>query len=144
MNSRHKHGEKKYQSSADLLQDAGLRPTKQRLALAEILFDGCDKHVTAEQVHALAVKKRLAVSLATIYNTLNSFTAAGLMREVVIDGSQVHFDTNIGDHYHLFDEKTGRVTDIPASAVRFMQLPKLPEGKVLSRVDVVVRVHSAR
>jgi Fur family iron response transcriptional regulator len=142
MNSKQKHGEKKYLSSALLLQDAGLRPTRQRLALAEFLFDGYDKHVTAEQIHAVAVKKRMQVSLATVYNTLNNFTAAGLLRQVTIDGGQVYFDTNIGNHYHLFDEKTGHLTDIPACDVRISKLPKLPQGKSLSRIDVIVRMHS--
>jgi len=132
----------KYESFATLLQDAGLRPTRQRLALAEFLFDGCDKHVTAEQVHAIALKKRVPVSLATVYNTLNHFHATGLLRQVVIDGGQIYFDTNIGNHHHLFDEKTGHLTDIPADSVRIAQLPKMPQGKILSRVDVVVRVRS--
>ncbi|MGB9153111.1 MAG: iron response transcriptional regulator IrrA [Alphaproteobacteria bacterium] len=131
---------RKYDSAAALLQGAGLRPTKQRLVLAEWLFDGCDKHVTAEQVHEAAVKMRVPVSLATVYNSLNHFIAAGLLRHVAIDGGHVYFDTNTDDHYHLFDENSGWLTDIPASAVRLAQLPKLPQGKRLSRVDVVVRV----
>jgi Fur family iron response transcriptional regulator len=142
MNSKQKHSAKKYEGAAQLLQGVGLRPTRQRLDLAEYLFDGCDKHVTAEQVHAIAVKKHMSVSLATIYNTLNNFTAAGLLHQVAIDGGQIYFDTNVGNHYHLFDEKNGSLTDIPASSVRIAQLPKLPKDKVLSRIDVVVRVHS--
>jgi Fur family iron response transcriptional regulator len=130
----------KYDSSAALLQDAGLRPTKQRLALAGWLFDGRDKHVTAEQVYAAAARMRAPVSLATVYNSLNHFTAAGLLRQVAMDGGQVYFDTNISDHYHIFDENSGCLTDIPITALPIGQLPKLPRGKHLSRVDVVVRV----
>jgi len=140
MNSKSQQIRKKYDSSAALLQGAGLRPTKQRLALAGWLFDGCDKHVTAEQVHAAIAKVRISVSLATVYNTLNHFMAAGLLRQTIIDGGQVYFDTNTCDHYHLFDENSGSLTDIPASAVRVTQLPKIPHGKHLSRVDIVVRV----
>ena len=132
----------KYESSAAVLQAVGLRPTKQRLVLAGWLFDGCDKHVTAEQVRAAAVRMRARVSLATVYNTLNNFTQAGLLRQVVIDGGQVYFDTNTGEHHHLFDENNGCLSDIPATSIRVAQMPKLPHGKNLKRVDIVVRVHS--
>ncbi len=125
-----------------LLQDAGLRPTKQRLALAALLFDGCDKHVTAEQVHAAIARAKAKVSLATVYNTLNHFRASGLLRQVVVDGGQAYFDTNIGAHHHIFDENTGLLTDIPAASVRVSHLPKLPQGKKLAQVDIVLRVQS--
>ncbi|MDE2029725.1 MAG: transcriptional repressor [Alphaproteobacteria bacterium] len=123
-----------------LLQGAGLRPTRQRLALAGWLFDGCDKHVTAEQVHAAALKQRVHVSLATVYNTLNAFMGAGLLRQVAVDGGQIYFDTNTGDHHHIFDEDSGHLTDIAASSLRVSHLPKLPSGKNLARIDVVLRV----
>jgi len=142
MHSKQKNANRKYDSSAALLQAAGLRPTTQRIALATWLFDGCDKHVTAEQTYEAAVKMRARVSLATIYNTLNCFTEAGLLRQVVIDGGQIYFDTNTHAHHHLFDEDTGFLTDIPASSVQVAQLPQMPQGKTLSRVDVVVRVHA--
>ncbi len=143
MNSKQKNVEGKYVSSAALLQAAGLRPTRQRMALADWLFDGCDKHVTAEQTHDATVDMRAGISLATVYNTLNSFTEAGLLRQVAIDSGQVYFDTNTSAHHHMFDEDSSYLMDIPASAVRVTQLPTLPQGKILSRVDVVVRVHSA-
>lgn len=142
MNSKNKSPRGKYVASAAFLQAVGLRPTKQRLALAAWLFDGRDKHVTAEQVHKAAVKLRASVSLATVYNTLNHFQAAGLLRQIAIDGGQVYFDTNTGDHHHLFDEGTGCLTDIPAEAVKLSSMPKLPQGKKLSRVDIVVRIDS--
>ena len=123
-----------------LLQDAGLRPTRQRLALAEFLFDGRDKHVTAEQVHAAAVKRRARVSLATVYNTLNHFTDAGLLRHVTVDGGQIYFDTNTGEHHHILDETAGFLIDIPALSVS--RLPPLPSGKKLSRIDVIVRMRA--
>jgi Fur family iron response transcriptional regulator len=126
----------------ELLTGAGLRPTRQRLALAALLFDGVHKHVTAEQVYADCVQRRARISLATVYNSLNHFTAAGLLHQVVIDGGQVFFDTNIGDHHHIFDEDSGRLTDIPAAAVRVSGLPELPRDKQLARIDVVFRVRS--
>jgi Fur family iron response transcriptional regulator len=122
------------------LQAAGLRPTRQRMALAAVLFDGCPKHLTAEQVHAAVHKNRARVSLATVYNALHQFTAAGLLREVLIDSSQVYFDTNIEAHHHFFDQSTGQLHDIPAAAVRIAKLPKMPQGRRLDRVDVVIRL----
>jgi Fur family iron response transcriptional regulator len=127
---------------AGLLQGAGLRSTRQRLALGALLFDGMDKHVTAEQVFESARKNRVNVSLATVYNTLHQFTEAGLLREVVIDSARVYFDTNTGDHHHFFDASQGHLTDVPASSVHVDRLPKLPAGLRLDRVDVVIRVRS--
>jgi Fur family transcriptional regulator, iron response regulator len=125
---------------AELLQGAGLRSTRQRLALGSLLFDGMHKHVTAEQVFDAARKSRVRVSLATVYNTLHQFTGAGLLREVVIDASRVYFDTNTDNHHHFFDETEGRLTDVPASSVHVDRLPKLPAGSRLTSVDVVIRV----
>lgn len=122
------------------LKDAGLRPTRQRLALGRLLFDGADRHVTAEQLHAEAAANGVRVSLATVYNTLNQFTGAGLMREVVVEPGRSYFDTNIDDHHHFFFEDSGGLTDIPGDAVTLSSLPAPPEGARVSRVDVVVRV----
>jgi Fur family iron response transcriptional regulator len=127
---------------ATLLQDAGLRSTRQRMALADLLFDGRHKHMTAEQIYAAVSKGKARVSLATVYNTLHQFTAAGLLREVVIDSSRVYFDTNTDVHHHFFDENTGEVHDIPASTVQIARLPKIPRGSELDRVDVIIRVRS--
>ena len=125
-----------------MLRAAGLRFTRQRQALASILFDGAHKHLTAEQVHAAARKKRMRVSLATVYNALHQFTSAGLLREIVIDSSRVYFDTNTGDHHHFFEENTGCLTDVPASSVHIAKLPKVPAGARLDRVDVIIRLRS--
>lgn len=127
---------------AQLLQTAGLRSTRQRLALAALLFDGMNKHVTAEQVFESACKSRAHVSLATVYNTLHQFTEAGLLREVVIDATRVYFDTNTSDHHHFFNETEGMLTDVPAASVHVDRLPKLPAGVQLERVDVIIRVRS--
>ena len=123
-----------------LLVDEGIRPTRQRMALAELLFDGTHKHVTAEQVLELARKSRARVSLATVYNTLHSFTQAGLLREISVDQSSNYFDTNIDTHYHFYDEATGKVCDIPADAIRTECLPPPPEGREIGRVDVTIRL----
>ena len=126
-----------------LLRAAGLRSTAQRQALAALLFDGEHKHVTAEQVHAAARKRRMQVSLATVYNALNQFTQAGLLREVVIDSVRVYFDTNTGDHHHFYDSRSGHLMDIPANAISISRLPHPPVGRKLDRVDVIIRIASA-
>ena len=122
------------------LRRVGLRPTRQRVALAQLLFDVPDRHVTAEQLHGEAVAAAIRVSLATVYNTLHQFTAAGLMREVVVESGRSYFDTNIDDHHHFFCESTGRLQDIPGELVRVGELPKPPAGAEIRRVDVIIRI----
>ncbi len=133
-----------YKHVLDLLQDAGLRPTRQRLALGRLLFENGDRHVTAEQLHAEARHARISVSLATIYNTLHQFTAAGLLREVVVDAGRSYFDTNIREHHHFFNEETGRLFDIEGAKLSVSDLPSAPAGMQISRVDVIVRVAKAQ
>src|SRR5271169_4612089 len=105
-----------------LLLASGIRPTRQRLALAALLFDGSKKHMTAEQVHALTHRSRARVSLATVYNSLHQFTAAGLLREVPVGHNRSVFDTNTEAHCHTFDEVTDHLRDIPSSAIRLSGL----------------------
>lgn len=124
----------------DVLIDAGLRPTRQRLALGELLFGGCDRHVTAERLYEEALTADLSVSLATVYNTLHQFTAAGLLREIAVDGARVYFDTNVSDHHHFLMEDDGELYDIPGSNVVVSNLPTPPQGLRIDRVDVVVRL----
>ncbi|MEE2996732.1 MAG: Fur family transcriptional regulator [Pseudomonadota bacterium] len=122
------------------LKQAGLRPTRQRIALAKLLFETEDRHVSAEDLHGEACASGIGVSLATIYNTLHQFTNSGLMREVVIEGGRSYFDTNTGNHHHFFHEDTGRLEDIPSDRINVSALPNAPEGTEVRRVDVVVRV----
>lgn len=122
------------------LRDAGLRPTRQRLSLARLLFDAGDRHVTAEQVHAEAQGAGIRVSLATVYNTLNQFTRSGLMREVVVEPGRSYFDTNVDDHHHFFHVASGRLEDIAADRLTLPSLPPSPDGTEVERVDVIVRV----
>jgi Fur family iron response transcriptional regulator len=117
-----------------------LRPTRQRLALARLLFDGGDRHVTAEYLHGQAQARSIRVSLATVYNTLHQFTAAGLLREVVVEPGRSYFDTNVSDHHHFFCESTGHLQDIPGELVMVGQLPPPPEGAEIRRVDVIIRI----
>lgn len=125
------------------LNAAGLRPTRQRLALARLLFDAPQRHVTAEQLHAEVLEGRANVSLATVYNTLNQFTRAGLLREVVVEAGRSYYDTNTSDHHHFYNEKTGALSDIAGGAIAVTGLPTPPDGARVARVDVVVRVTGA-
>jgi len=127
--------------AATWLVDAGLRPTRQRLTLAALLIgDGQNRHVTAESLHEAASKGADAVSLATVYNTLRAFCDAGLMTEITVDGSRSYFDTRTDDHPHFYWEDEGRLTDAPADSIRIENLPSAPDGTVISKVDVVIRL----
>ena len=131
--------------SADLaerLRSVGLRLTRPRLALARLLFDGNDRHVTAEQLHGEATAGSIPVSLATVYNVLNQFTAAGLLREVVVETGRSYFDTNIDDHHHFFCEASGVLQDISGRDVTVSGIPVPPAGTEISRVEVIVRVRA--
>jgi len=125
---------------AKLLRGAGLRPTRQRVALAHLLFAEGDRHVTAETLHEEALAKKVPVSLATVYNTLHQFTEAGLLREVAVEGAKTYFDTNTSNHYHFFCEHSGRLLDIATGSIRIEGLPEAPDGMAISRVDVLVRL----
>jgi Fur family iron response transcriptional regulator len=127
-----------------MLRGAGLRPTRQRLALAQILFAQGNRHVSAERLHEEALFQRAGVSLATVYNTLHQFTGAGLLREVAVDGSKTYFDTNTSDHNHFYVEDDGKVLDIPGAALSVGDVPDPPEGYEVTRVDVVVRLRRVR
>lgn len=130
--------------SADWLSAGGLRPTRQRLALAELLVgDGQNRHVTAESLFALSSDAGEKVSLATVYNTLRAFCDAGLMNEVVVDGSKSYFDTRTDDHPHFYWEDSQRLTDAPADELKIASLPKVPDGMAVARVDVVIRLRRA-
>lgn len=131
-----------YSSLIERIKVAGLRPTRQRLALARLLFCSGDRHVTAEHLHVEAREANVRVSLATVYNTLHQFTTAGLLREVVVKPGKSYFDTNTEDHHHFYFENTCALQDIPAAHVRLVGLPQPPKGTHVSRVDVVIRVEA--
>lgn len=123
-----------------LLQNAGLRPTRQRCALGEMLFLDVDQHVAAEDLHRSAVEQGVPVSLATVYNTLHQFTHAGLLRILSIEGQRTYFDTNTSDHHHYFIEDTNHVFDVPDGTIRVDNLPEPPEGMEIANVDIVIRL----
>ena len=126
--------------AAEMLGAAGLRPTRQRIALAELLFFSPDRHVTAERLFEEALAASLSVSLATVYNTLHQFTEAGLLRQLPIDGAKAYFDTNPSEHHHFFLESEGTLMDMPSDGLAVGELPEPPEGMEIARVDVIVRL----
>src|SRR5215470_13676685 len=127
-------------SVVERLRAAGLRPTRQRVALARLLLESGDRHITAEQLHGEALSAGIRVSLATVYNTLHQFTDSGFLREVVVEPGRSYFDTNISDHHHFFCEATGKLQDIPGEDLTVTTLPLPPPGTEISRVDVIIRV----
>lgn len=129
------------QNATNWLARAGLRPTRQRMALAELLIgDGQHRHVTAESLFEAAQDKGTAVSLATVYNTLRAFCDAGVLQEITVDGTKSYFDTNTHDHPHFYWEGDGMVSDAPADRMVITQLPDAPEGMEIASVDVVIRL----
>jgi len=126
------------------LRERGLRPTRQRLDLARLLFREGDRHVTAEVLHSQALASNISVSLATVYNTLKQFTECGLLREVAIEGSKAYFDTKISDHQHFYFENDGRLIDLEHGQEVVVSVPKLPEGTRIARIDVLIRLEKVK
>ncbi|SCZ50596.1 iron response transcriptional regulator IrrA [Epibacterium ulvae] len=129
------------ETATQWLAAAGLRPTRQRVALAELLVgDGRHRHVTAESLFETAKSQGATVSLATVYNTLRAFCDAGVLQEIMVDGAKSYFDTNTHDHPHFFWEDDGRVTDAPSDQLVITKLPDAPDGVEIASVDVVIRL----
>lgn len=128
----------------ELLQSVGLRPTRQRMALGWLLFGKGERHLTAEMLYEEAMIAKVPVSLATVYNTLNQLTDAGLLRQVSVDGAKTYFDTNVSAHHHFYVEDSRELVDIPDPTLVLQKLPETPEGYEISRIDMVVRLRKKR
>lgn len=128
----------------EMLQSVGLRPTRQRMALGWLLFGKGDRHLTAEMLYEEATHAKVPVSLATVYNTLNQLTDAGLLRQVSVDGTKTYFDTNVSTHHHFYLENSHELVDIHNSNLMLQKMPDVPEGYEISRVDMVVRLRKKR
>ncbi len=126
------------------LRHCGLRPTRQRVALADLLFAKGDRHLTVEELHEEATDAGVPVSLATVYNTLHQFTEAGLIRVLAVESSKTYFDTNISDHHHFFVEGRNEVLDIPVSNLEIGNLPEAPQGMEIAHVDVIIRLREKK
>jgi len=127
-------------TAQDRIRAAGLRPTRQRVALARLLFEHGARHLTAEVLHGEAGAAGVGVSLATVYNTLHQFVRVGLLREVTVQPGRSYFDTNVSDHHHFFHETRAELEDIANVAVDLSSLPEPPAGTEIKRVDVVIRL----
>jgi Fur family iron response transcriptional regulator len=132
-----------YTQIIESLRSVGLRPTRQRLALTKLLFDGQDRHVTAEMLHGEALAAGVSVSLATVYNSLHQLNKAGLLREIVVEVGRSYFDTNISAHHHIFNEDTRKLTDIAADQIHLIGLPAIADGQEINRIDVILRVNNS-
>lgn len=131
------------QDIRDRLREAGLRPTKQRMELAELLWSKGCRHVTAEALHRESIDAGIKVSLATIYNTLHQFTSHQLLREVIVERGCSYFDTNVDPHHHFFHMETGELEDIPHNHVEVSAIPKPRAGLQVAGVDVIIRVEKS-
>ena len=129
-----------YSNVLRTIKSAGLRPTRQRLALSRLLFDGKNRHVTAEGLHSEAILSGQKISLATVYNVLNAFTSADLLKEIIVDSGCSYFDTNITEHHHIFNEDNNELTDIKLENVQLKGLPIINSREKLQRIDVIIRV----
>lgn len=128
----------------EMLQSVGLRPTRQRMALGWLLFGKGARHLTAEMLYEEATIAKVPVSLATVYNTLNQLTDAGLLRQVSVDGTKTYFDTNVTAHHHFYLENNHELVDIPDPHLVLQKMPNVPEGYEISRIDMVVRLRKKR
>ncbi|WP_431205382.1 Fur family transcriptional regulator Irr [Bradyrhizobium betae] len=126
-----------------LLRDAGLRPTRHRLALARMLLLGGHRHVTAEGLYDEATAANLRLSLATVYNTLNQFTEAGLLRRIAADGIKSFFDTDTSVHPHFYLEGEDILVDV-AGGLAFTKVPAALPGHEITRLDVIVHLRRKR
>jgi Fur family iron response transcriptional regulator len=127
------------------LRNAGLRPTVQRLSLCKLLFGKIgDRHVSAEALHAEAREAGLTMSLSTVYNALNQFADAGLLREIAVQGPRTYFHTRTSPHHHFIDEVSGRMFDVADGSIEFARLPAPPEGMEVVGCDVIIRLRRKR
>ncbi len=121
------------------LRQNSLRPTKQRVIIANYLFDGVNKHVTAETLSNELLKMKAGISLATIYNTLHDFYEKGLLKKLMINSERIYFDTNTEHHHHFYSKKDQKLIDINAD-MKVSGLPKPPKNKKINKIEVLVHL----
>ena len=140
MAMNHKHRPQDEAALTERLRGAGLRPTRQRLAIAALLLDGRHRHVSADGLAREIRQTGAHMAGGTIYNTLNQFTEAGLLRRVTIHNEHSVFDTNTDHHHHFYDAEQDQLIDIPADDVLLAALPGAPEGHDIKSVDVLIHI----
>ena len=124
------------------LRSSKLRPTKQRLKICQFLFDRKKTfHFTVEILNKKINKSGTSkVSLATIYNTVEAFTSAGYLKEILTSKNKSYYDTNIKSHHHFYDEGSKELTDIHYSQIKLSKVPIPPKGKKIKNLEVVIRI----
>ena len=124
----------------DMLRKSTLKVTNQRITLIKLIFSSGNAHYTAEEVFIKAKKQKIKISLATVYNTLNSFRDNGILNVVKTKSDKIYYDTNLKDHHHFYCEESGELIDIKSSNVQISKIPKIPKGKRLSSISVTINV----
>ena len=127
-------------NAINTLKKSPLKVTKQRKKMVELLFKNGDAHVTAEQLFHQVNKKKLNISLATIYNSLNQFKDIGLIKAVKISSDKIFYDTNTKEHHHFYCLESGTLTDISPNLVKISKLPRIPKGKSIKSVEVIINI----
>ncbi len=122
------------------LNSSPLKTTKQRVEIIKILFGDENNHFTAEDVHNKIENLGLNISLATVYNCLNQLTDNGIVKSLKTSCNKIYFDTNITAHHHFFCKNTSTLIDINFKDIKISKLPKLPSGKKLDSIEVVVNI----
>ena len=126
-----------YNQAVNKLSNFGIRPTKQRMILAKLLFKNPDRHISADEIYEEVKKEDRKISLATIYNTLKQFTNLGLLKELVIDQNKSIYCSNHDSHYHLYIEDEGKIIDIPQKNID-LNIPELPACLKFHNIDIIV------
>ena len=132
-----------YHKAIKKLENGGLRPTKQRMVLAKLLFEKGKRHVSAEELYDEVRKENRKISLATVYNTLKQFTKLGIIKEIVVDQNKSLYCNDYKSHYHLYIEDEGKVVDIPTENIN-LDVPSIPACLNLHNIDVIVRVRTLK
>ena len=124
----------------EMLQASPLKVTEQRIAMVNLLFKNGAAHLTADDIYEEVSKKKIKISLATIYNCLNQFKEFGMIKAIKISSDKIYFDTNLEDHHHFFCIKSSRLIDVETNKVKISKLPKLPRGKKLKSIEVIINI----
>ena len=122
------------------LEISPLKVTEQRTAMIKLLFENGAAHFTAEDIYEEVNKKKIKISLATIYNCLNQFKEFGIIKAIKVSSDKIYFDTNLKDHHHFFCVKSSKLIDVETNKVKISRLPKIPRGKRLKSVDVIINI----
>ena len=132
-----------YNQAIKQLINNGIRPTKQRMILAKLLFEKGDRHISAEELYEEVKKDKRKISLATIYNSLKQFRKIGLLKELVVDQNKSIYCTNHDKHYHLYIEDEGKLIDIPQENID-LNIPEIPACLKLHNIDIIIRVRTLK